>query len=72
MRACNVVLRPHPHMRAPAPLSRKPEPNRWSRCGRYAAALGFWFFLIKGLVWLALFASALFAGAEVVQASPMR
>ncbi len=45
-----------------------PHAGRWSRWGRYAAAAGFWFFLIKGLVWMALFGAALFFGVDVVQA----
>lgn len=45
-------------------------PRRWSRWGRIAAAAGFWFFLIKGLVWLALLGAAVFFGIDVVQAMP--
>ncbi len=43
--------------------------TRWPRLGRLAAVAGFWFFLIKGLVWLALLGAAVFFGVDVVQAT---
>ena len=42
--------------------------QRWARWSRMLAAAGFWFFLVKGLVWLALFGAAVFFGVDVVQA----
>lgn len=56
----------------PDASQKKPNPStdsRGSRLGKIVLAAGFWFFLIKGLVWLALFGAALFLGVEVAQAS---
>ena len=55
----------------PKPPAKNAEPaqtQRWARLGRMVAAAGFWFFLAKGLVWLALFGAAVFFGVDVVQA----